>query len=254
VQLIVGYDMGLGKTLIGCLVSRGFAGAYSPENGGGCGTLIICPKTLKKGWEICLKDQIGGDFANDTRITNYEQLQEGENPLARFSVGDSSSENSENLKKKSRKLNPGSSSSSSSAPPLSSSDKLDRKQYDDEEWSEILKREERLLKDHESKEEKKKTKSTSTSTSTSTSKRKKAEGAQSETSSRPLVKNFLLICDEAHHIQSMTTIKTKSVLALAKHKSCVAGERASLLDDENTRDKSPEMADNKIYLIMGYIH
>ena len=79
--------MGLGKTLIGCLVSRGFAGAYSPENGGGCGTLISCPKTLKKGWEICLKDQIGGDFANDTRITNYEQLQEGENPLDRFSVG-----------------------------------------------------------------------------------------------------------------------------------------------------------------------
>lgn len=185
-RLILAYEMGLGKTVIACIVAKAFRKTLTK-----CRAVVIAPKSLKDEWLITANEKVGevGHFElhnwGATLPSPEELLKkiESTEALASNKKGRVQAKLSAKAKMKKKKLITIESDSDSDAVAESSNSACSG--------------------------------GGSLSKGESSSASGRGDGDDDE---QP---KFFLICDEAHKIQSMETKQTKSVLKLALHKSCV---------------------------------
>ena len=149
-RFILALDMGLGKTLIGCVWARAFQKTF-----GNCKIIVICPVSLKKEWTRTATD------ATDLRVEADEKAKP--------------------KKKKTTKTKKGT--------------KAKKAEEDDE--------------------------SIETDENNGVPKVEIYSWAKVPTSIDNSVDNYVVVCDEAHSLQSMQAARTKDLLTLVKPKRCV---------------------------------
>ncbi|GMH83950.1 hypothetical protein TL16_g09767, partial [Triparma laevis f. inornata] len=190
-RLICAYDMGLGKTVIGCVAAKAFNSVF--EN---CRTVIVCPKTMRSDWEKTAEECVGG--IGDFELYNWGAPNSIPKPPLNDFVGNAKTTVVGGKRKKQQKItakkktkkkksacgrkNPD--SSDSEVDDLSSTDNSSDESDDDE----IIRKN---LRGH----------------------------AEMSLSAQP--NRFFLVCDEAHNLQSAKAKMTQAVIKLALNKNCV---------------------------------